>query len=86
MSPEEIQKHKAQVIALSGKLFDAAEGESHELLLKALINTFVVVAEKHRCCTRTAAYAAILAAERLDSTADANAAETETRPQGVPLH
>lgn len=84
MNSEEIQKRKAQVIELSGKLLDAAGGENHDLLIEALITAFVVVAEQHSCCTRVAAYGATLAAERLQATADAN--DPKTRPQGIPLH
>lgn len=78
MSPKEIKERKAKVIQLSGKLLDAAEGESHDLLIEALITAFVVVAEQHSCCTRTAAYGAILATERLHAAADAN--DPKTRP------
>lgn len=83
MNPEEIQEHKAHIIHLSGKLLATAEGASHHLLLEALITAFVAVAEKHRCCTQMAAYAAALATERLQTIADASAA---ARPQGVPHH
>lgn len=86
MLPPELEERKAQVIALSEKLVKAAEGESHDLLIEALINAFVIVSEKHRCCTGKSAYRAVLAAEHLFSLDSKNAAETETRLQGAPLH
>lgn len=78
MDNEAIQERKAHIEHLS-----AAEGASHTLLIEALVTAFVAVAEKHSCCTPIAAYAALLATQRLQSTADTNAA---TRPDGVPLH
>ena len=86
MSHEEIKKRLERVAALEKKLLDATKGESHELLLAALLTAFINVAEAYPCCTRVAAVKAIMATERLHSTANANDAETETRPQGAPLH
>lgn len=81
MTPEEIQARKESIKRLADKVLHAAEGESHTLLLEALLTAFVTVAETHSCCTQIAAYAAELAAERLQAAADAAA-----RPEGVPLH
>lgn len=83
MDNEEIQERKAHIEHLAGKLLSAAEGASHTLLIEVLITAFVAVAEKHSCCTEMAVYAALLATQHLQSTADTNAA---TRPDGVPLH
>lgn len=82
MSPEEIQERKVDIKRLADKVLDAANSESHTMLLEALLTAFVTVAEAHGCCTQTAAYAAALTAERLQTAADAAAA----RPEGVPLH
>jgi len=79
MNNEEIQERKAHIEHLAGKLLSVAEGADHHLLLNALITAFVAVAEKHSCCTQMAAYAALLATQRLQNTAT-------TRPEGVPLH
>lgn len=84
MNNEKIQERKAHIEHLAGKLLSAAEGASHTLLIEALITAFVAVAEQHSCCTQIAAYAALLATQRLQNTADTNAATT--RPDGVPLH
>jgi hypothetical protein len=86
MNSEEVQERKAQITQLTEKLVAAADGAPHKLLIEALINAFVIVSEKHRCCTGKSAYRAILAAEHLFSLSSKNAAETENRPQGAPLH
>lgn len=86
MNPEKLKKRQAQILALEKKLLDATKGESHELLLAALLTAFVTVAEAHPCCTRVAAVRTVMATERLHSTANARDAENETHPQGAPLH
>ena len=86
MTSPEIEQRNAQVADLAVHLVNAIEGRAHlmsidhTLMLDALLNTFIAVAEMHSCCTRTAALACVAAASRLQK------ASLNRPPHGIPLH
>jgi hypothetical protein len=63
------EQRQAQVQELSHAFVDLALQRNpqppHSVILEALLTTYIAVAKTHRCCTHTAAMAALQAAERL---------------------
>ena len=79
MNEQEIQAHKAQLMSLTEKLLQAAEGVNHSLLLDALMTLYVTVAKSHSCCTQSAVHMCMNVATHLKNAGIA-------RPESVPLH
>ena len=67
-SPQKIKEREAQVADLSMQLAGAAAGVNPSVLLDALLRLYVVMAEAHSCCTKTASLACVGAAARLQKT------------------
>jgi hypothetical protein len=67
MRTEDFELHGQRLAALAEKIIHAADGQSHRLLLDALITVYVAVAEHHSCCTRAAAMVCKDVAHRLEN-------------------
>lgn len=76
---QDLAQRKEQGLALSRKLSEAADGAPHTLLLEALLTLYIVVAEHHVCCTRSASLALLIAHQRLAQAA-------QDRPADAPVH
>lgn len=71
------EQKEALALDLAHQVLRLVAGNSHQVVLTALINAFVVVATQHTCCTRDAANSAQLASDVLNKKA---------APYGQPIH
>ena len=75
------EAHVAKQRAMANLLLGAIPPDMpHSVLLEALLSVYIVVAEKHPCCTGSAGLAAFYASQRLEMAMRAN------ERAGAPVH
>lgn len=71
------EQKEALALDLANQVLGLIAGNSHQVVLAALINAFMAVATQHGCCTQSAANSAQLASDVLNKKA---------APYGQPIH
>ena len=80
MTAQELKDHQAHMIAISNQVLQSLpQNVPHEMLIEALINCFLCMAEAYPCCTAIASKAAWAVAQRLEKAASG-------RPANAPVH
>lgn len=85
MTDAEIEKNKAQVMALTEKLLTTCLDDDHDIVIAALITAFIAASEIH-AHTRPSSHAAMREAmSYIDAEVEAAKAKTENCTQGAPI-